>query len=147
MRHRDITRDPTYLSILSFINEKGSARPAELAEKYNITRQAMDHRLKKMEEEQLIIKEYGEKGRVYIRISEKGKEILERELYSKEESQLEIKKSLDLNIVIITVFTILGIGGLLYFYILLNDLIRGIYSLVMWIVIGLAVIHYYKKRG
>ncbi len=60
MKYKKITEDPIYLSILNYIRERGEVHPSEIASTYDISRQAVDHRIKNLEMEGLVRKKYVE---------------------------------------------------------------------------------------
>ena len=146
MKYKKITEDPIYLSILSYIKEKGIVHPSELASVYDITRQAIDHRIKNLEIEGLVKKEYVE-GKVYIVISEKGNKILEEKLFHEKKKICRPSLiKLNLDILTLILFVILGLAGFTYFTIYRADYIRGSYSFSIWIIIGLIIYLYLFKR-
>ncbi|MEM0057203.1 MAG: hypothetical protein QXH96_01835 [Candidatus Geothermarchaeota archaeon] len=139
MKRRKIARDPIYIGILSFIKNKGSVHPYEIASLLNVTRQAIDHRLKVLDKEGLVSKEFKE-GRVYYRLTERGEAFL---------SALHKGSLLPLrclrNILVkkanfATLFClIIGLIGFMYFAINELNLLRGSLTLLIWLVLGFII--------
>jgi|GEM_PF-1363263 predicted transcriptional regulator len=148
MKYKKISDDPIYLSILNYIREHGEVHPSELSNVYNITRQAVDHRLKNLEKEGYIVKKYIS-GKVYVSLTDKGMEILTSKIMPKYIRKTEISTPMfyKIEVVIPVVLILTGIGGLLYFSIYMADYPRGVFSLLIWILLGILSYLYLRNRG
>ncbi len=148
MKYKKISDDPIYLSILNYIRERGEVHPSELSSVYNITRQAVDHRLKNLEKEGYIVKKYIS-GKVYVSLTDRGMEILTNRFTLEYRMKADISKSIfyKIEFVIPIVLILIGMGGLLYFSLYMADYSRGMFSLFIWIMLGLLSYLYLRNRG
>ena len=148
MKYKKISDDPIYLSILNYIREHGEVHPSELSNVYNITRQAVDHRLKNLEEEGYIAKKYIS-GRVYVSLTDKGMEILKNKFMPRYGRKNEVSTSMfyRIELVVPVVLILIGMGGLLYFSLYIADYSRGVFSLFIWILLGILSYLYLRNRG
>lgn len=140
MKRKKVVRDPIYVSILNFIKSKGPVHPHEVADLLNVTRQAVDYRLRVLEEEGLVLKELKE-GKVYYKLTDKGETLLSS-LYRRPPLSLRdrvkgilVKKA---NVVMLICFTV-GLIGFIYFATTELNLLRGLLTLLAWLILGLIV--------
>ncbi len=137
---KPLHRDPTYLTILYYIERNGKAYPDELAHRLGVTRQAVEYRLKRLTEEGLISKERGD--RIYYVLTEKGRAIVRsanRGLGSDKRGTMDSIRSEDVKARLKSKLFLLPIAiGLISMgqHIAGGDPARGIISLFIWIMVG-----------
>lgn len=142
MTHKKISEDPIYISILNYINNRDIIHHSELAKSYKISRQAIDYRLKKLEEEQLISRKYIH-GRIYFTLTNRGKELVistPKNIFTTAEKNIIFTRRY--RYLAILFFTAIGLIGFTYYTFLQNDITRGLLSLMIWMIIGYFFIHY-----
>jgi len=147
-----ILKDPMYISILRIIYRKKKVRPVELADIFELTRQAIDYRLNNLIKEGYVTKEYIQ-GKVYYKLTERGLQVLgkEKEHHILRDSR-EILRSNPLNfkmnrldIIIFLLFFLIGCIGFFYF-LLAGEASRGFASLVIWLILGILVSLVIRRR-
>lgn len=137
---KPLHRDPTYLTILYYIERNGKAYPDELAHRLGVTRQAVEYRLKRLTEEGLISKERGD--RIYYVLTEKGRAIVRsanRGLGSDKRGTMDSIRSEDVKARLKSKLFLLPVAiGLISMgqHIAGGDPARGIISLFIWIMVG-----------
>ena len=137
---KPLHRDPTYLTILYYIERNGKAYPDELAHRLGVTRQAVEYRLKRLTEEGLISKERGD--RIYYVLTEKGRDIVKsanRGLGSDKRGTMNSIRSEDVKARLKSKLFLLPVAiGLISMgqHIAGGDPARGIISLFIWIMVG-----------
>ncbi len=137
---KPLHRDPTYLTILYYIERNGKAYPDELAHRLGVTRQAVEYRLKRLTEEGLISKERGD--RIYYVLTEKGRAIVKsanRGLGSDKRGTMDSIRSEDVKARLKSKLFLLPVAiGLISMgqHIAGGDPARGIISLFIWIMVG-----------
>lgn len=154
---KDVLKDPIYISILRILRKEGKIRPIELARIFNVSRQAIDYRMKVLQNTGYVDKEYIN-GKVYYKLSEYAynsvnyirQDIDTLPINSEEFSEKFLDKLGFIPIKrhsswIFILFLWIGIMGLLYFYIVYRDTTRGIISFIIWIIIGI-IVNYFKEK-
>jgi len=139
-----IKLDPIYMSILKIIHKKTYVHPTELAELFDVSRQAMDYRLKVLVEAGYVDKEYVQ-GKVYYKLTDVGLRVISNKwgggpskLVEKEDhwrEKGEMNHLLNQFSVLPVLFLLIGVFGLLYFSIFAGDILRGFISLLIWLLI------------
>ncbi len=161
---KDISRDPIYIAILYYINEKQKVHPKELASRLKCSRQAVDYRLKNLENKGFVKKLYID-NKVFYTITDEGAKIIDK--YSNE---IHDKLMLNYNInvksricyvyniysllkkllrhviiksyirtYIALSFLIIGFIGFIYHLIISFDYRGGLITLIFWIIISLII--------
>ena len=137
MPEKDAELDPYYISILSYIRNNQPVHPKVLAKEYGVTRQAIDHRLKILEEYGYV-KKIWKNGKVYYVLTDSGLEKLN--------DFLDIKyKALPFGIIVMLALFIIGLGGFMYNFII-GNIYGGILSLVFWVIAGVIIYVLVKSR-
>lgn len=140
-----ILKDPMYISILRIIYKRKKIRPVELADIFEMTRQAIDYRLSNLIKEGYVVKEYIQ-GKVYYKLTEKGLHLIDKEHkhYILRDAGEILKdnflnfRTSRLNNIIFLLFFLIGCIGFIYF-LLVGEAYRGFVSFVIWLVLGILV--------